>query len=247
LKRLRPEQDAFGRVLLDYLTGRERAATVIERDDGYMSAEGAAAYFDGFRRWFPVERQVLRYVRGSVLDVGVGAGRVALELQKRGHEVVGIDVSPLTVRVARRRGVKRAHVLAFEELDASLGRFDTVVMFMNNFGLFGSEAKARRMLRRLHGLTTERGRIVATTSHVQRTKNADHRAYHRRNRARGRLPGQIRFRLHYGHLSTPWFDYLFVSPQEMQRLLLGTGWHVRRFVHHGDDEFYGAVIDREPR
>ena len=37
-----------------------------------------------------------------------------------------------------------------EDLDDSLGRFDTVVMFMNNFGLFGNEAKARRLLRRLH-------------------------------------------------------------------------------------------------
>ena len=69
---------------------------MIERVDGYMDAEAvAAAYFYGVRKWFPVERQALRYLRGRVLDVGAGAGRVALELQHRGREVVAIDVSPL--------------------------------------------------------------------------------------------------------------------------------------------------------
>jgi SAM-dependent methyltransferase len=245
LKRLRPEQDAFGKVLLEHLDGRLRAATVVERDDGHVDSENPAAYFHGVRRWFAVERQALRYVRGRVLDVGVGAGRVALELQQRGHHVVAIDISPLAVRVARRQGVNRAKVLAFDELDGSLGRFDTVVMFMNNFGLFGSAAKARRLLGRLHGLTTERGRIVATSSDVYGTKNPDHLAYQRRNRQRGRMGGQIRLRLRYGRRATPWFDYLFVSPREMERLLEGTGWHVRRFIHADEHSLYAAVIDKD--
>ena len=97
MKRLAPEQDAFGAVLRDYFDGKQHAATVIERDDGFFEAERTAAYFAPFRSWFDAERQVLREVRGRVLDVGVGAGRVALELQRRGHEVVGIDVSPLAL------------------------------------------------------------------------------------------------------------------------------------------------------
>jgi SAM-dependent methyltransferase len=241
----RPDQDAFGRVLLEHLDGRLRAETIIEREDGYIDSEHPAAYFHGVRRWLTVERRALRYVRGRVLDVGVGAGRVALELQRRGHHVVAIDISPLAVRVARRRGVKRTKVVALEELDGSLGRFDTVLMFMNNFGLFGNAAKARRLLRRLHALTTERGRIVATSSDVRRTKNRDHLAYQRRNRQRGRMTGQIRLRLRYGHRKTPWFDYLFVSPREMERLLVGTGWHVRRFIQQDDDSFYAAVIEKD--
>jgi SAM-dependent methyltransferase len=182
-----------------------------------------------------------------VLDVGVGAGRVALELQRRRRRVVGIDVSPLTARVARRRGVRNVKVMALEELDASLGRFDTVVMFMNNFGLFESEAKAKRLLRRLHAQTTDRGRIVATSSDFPKTMSREHRVYRRRNRERGRMPGQIRFRLRYRNLETPWFDYLFVSPREMERLLAGTGWHIHRIIRDGEHPLYAAVIDKEPR
>jgi SAM-dependent methyltransferase len=246
LRRLRPEQDAFGQVLLDYLNGRTRAATIVERDDGFMESEGPAAYFHPVRRWYSVERRALRYARGRVLDVGVGAGRVALELQHRGHPVVGIDVSPLVARVARKRGVTNVKVLALEDVGPAVGRFDTVVMFMNNFGLLESEVKAKRLLRRLYAITSDQGRIVATTSDLPEKPKLDLRAYRRRNRARGRHRGQVRFRLHYRSLKTPWFDYLFVTPRELDRLLRGTGWRVRRLVRTQGDTFYAAVIDKEP-
>ena len=40
----------------------------------------------------------MRFVRGKVLDLGCGAGRVGLHLQSRGHEVVGVGAHPDLVR-----------------------------------------------------------------------------------------------------------------------------------------------------
>lgn len=59
------------------------------------------------------------------------------------------------------------------------------------------------------------------------------------------MPGQIRFRLRYRTRATPWFDYLFVSPREMERLLRGTGLHLGRVIRHEHDSFYAAVIDKD--
>jgi len=101
------------------------------------------------------------------------------------------------------------------------------------------------LLRRLHALTTERGRIVATSSDLSKSSNPDHLTYRRLNRKRGRMPGQIRYRLHYRRWKTPWFDYLFVSPRELERLLHGTGWHVASVVHNEGDDLYAAVIDKD--
>lgn len=242
---MKPEQDAYGRLVLDFLEGRPRTREIAERDDGFISAgEGPEAYFARFGRWPPVERRALRWVRGCVLDAGVGAGRVALELQARGHDVVGIDVSPLAVEVARRRGVADARVLPLEAVDAGLGPIDTVVMFGNNFGLFGSAAKAQRLLRRLHRLTSERGRIVATSNDPSATEDPSHLAYQARNRARGRMPGQLRLRIRHRDHATPWFDYLIVSPDELQELTDGTGWHVRRLVED-EASLYVAVLEKD--
>ena len=80
-------------------------------------------YLAPVRRWKAVERRALRYARGRVLDVGCGAGRVALELQVRGREVVAIDPSPGAGEVSRGRGVRDVRLLRLEDVDESLGHF----------------------------------------------------------------------------------------------------------------------------
>jgi SAM-dependent methyltransferase len=178
-----------------------------------------------------------------VLDVGAGAGRVALHLQQRGHDVVAIDISPLAVEVCSRRRVRDARVCRFEDVDERLGAFDTIVMFGNNFGLFGSASKAKRMLRRLARLTGSSGRIVAESRDPYGTDDPEHLAYHERNRARDRMGGQLRLRVRYRAYATPWFDYLIVSQDELRELVVGSGWQVSRLIE-GKDGMYVAVLGR---
>lgn len=211
---------------------------IVERDDGWISVS-MLDYFAPVRRWPMVERRALRFVRGRALDVGVGAGRVALELQARGRDVVAIDVSPGAVEVAQERGVRDVRLLALEDADASLGGFDSLVMYGNNFGLFGSPAKARRLLRTLRPFV---GRIVATSNDPYGTEDPAHRAYQERNRARGRMPGQLRLRVRYRDLVGPWFEYLIVSPGEMEEIVAGTGWEIQRLVRD-EGSYYAAVLD----
>jgi len=239
---VREREDAFGRTVLDYFEGR-RAHEIIERADGYIDVSaGPKAYFEPFRRWIPVERKAMRYVRGRVLDVGVGAGRVALHLQERGHEVVGIDNSPLAVEVARRRGVKDARVLAFKDVGPKLGVFDTVVMMCNNFGLFGSALAARRMLRRLDRITSDDARIVAGSRNPYGTDNPEHLAFQKSNRDQGRMSGQLRLRTRHHLYVGRWFEYLLVSPEEMDSLARSGGWQVERLIEDDADDYYVGVL-----
>ncbi len=244
MKTISREHDAYGQMILAALDAKQ-LQEIVERDDGFITASifGPQVYLAPFRRWPPHHRQGMRYVRGRVLDVGAGAGRVALHLQERGHEVVAIDISPGAVQACKRRGVRNARVRALEDVDEALGVFDTVVMYGNNFGLFASRAKAKRLLRRLHRLTSERGRIVAETRDVRRSDDPVHVRYRRRNVARGRMPGQIRIRVRYRDLATPWFDYLMVGTDELRDLLDGTGWTLERTID--SDDTYIAVIEKD--
>ena len=236
-------EDAYGRLVLDYLEGRP-AQEIVERDDSFIATGmGPANYFAPYRRWPSVERRAMRYVRGRILDVGCGAGRVALHLQERGHEVVAVDVSPLAVEVSRRRGVHDARVLPLGRIDSSLGIFDTVLMLGNNFGLFGSLTGAKRGLRRLHAVTSTHARIVAESNDPYATDDPAHLAYQQWNRERGRMPGQLRIRVRHRDLVTRWFDYLIVSPEELESLLGGTGWGLRRFVRDASSLFV-AVLEK---
>lgn len=235
--------DAYGQLVRDHLDGR-RAAELVERDDGLiMVGAGARSYFDPVRKWPDVERRGLRFMRGRVLDVGCGAGRLALELQRRGREVVGIDSSPLAVGVARERGVLDAEVCRFEDLDDRFGRFDTVAMYGNNFGLVGSRRRSRALLRRLLELTTERGRIVASSLDPTAIDDRIHLAYQARNASRGRMPGQVRLRVRHHGISSPWMDFLLVSRDEMRALAHDGGWRLTRTID-GEGPMYVGVLER---
>lgn len=68
---------------------------------------------------------------GRVLDAGCGTGRVAIELARRGIEVVGVDVDPSMLATARRLAPGLAWVEA-DLVGLDLGRrFDVVVMAGN--------------------------------------------------------------------------------------------------------------------
>ena len=217
--------DAYGLLLHDLVDGKD-VYEIVERDDGFIYVFAGRYLLAPFRRWPSLDRRAMRYVRGRVLDLGCGGGRVALHLQARGLEVVGIEVSAGAVEVCRRRGVRDVRRCAIEDIDESLGVFDTIVMLGNNFGLFGSASRARRLLRRFHRLTTERARIIAQTFDPHTLVDEVHRAYLERNRRRGRLPGQHRLRVRYRKAATPWFDYLQVAQTELAELLEGTGWRL---------------------
>ncbi|HEY1444365.1 MAG TPA: class I SAM-dependent methyltransferase [Acidimicrobiales bacterium] len=76
---------------------------------------------------------VASYRPATVLDAGCGTGRVAIELARRGHDVVGTDVDPSMLEAAR----AKAPGLTWVEADLTdpwldLGRtFDIVVMAGN--------------------------------------------------------------------------------------------------------------------
>jgi SAM-dependent methyltransferase len=199
--------DGYGEMLLVAYEGRH-AVEIVEREDGFISASvmGPGLYLAPFRRWPAHHRRAMRFVRGRVLDVGCGGGRVCLHVQERGGEAVGIDVSPGAVEVCRRRGVRDVRLLGIEDVDESLGRFDTVVMLGNNVGLLADPERGRDRLRRLHALTTDRGRIVGESRDALRTDDPVHLRYHDENRRRGRPPGQLTIRVRHRDAATPWFD-----------------------------------------
>src|SRR6476646_3775781 len=94
----------------------------------------------------PISDILARSVDGAVLELGVGSGRVALPLARRGHEVVGIDTSAsmLDAAQAQLKGVRlrRGSLLL---LEADMTNFD----LQRQFGLVFAAANTFQ-----HMLTT---------------------------------------------------------------------------------------------
>ena len=219
--------DLLGQAFVDYYKGTKYALK-LERDDGYLDPQDIGLYFQNFREFPAVERRALTHARGKVLDIGVGVGRVALYLQGRGLEVVGIDISDKAIDICKRRGVRRLVKMSACDLRFKKDSFDTALAFCNNFGLCGNMEGVRGMLERLHTAVKKDGLFLAESIEPTKTKKEAHLRYHRMNIARGRPPGQATLRIIYRGRRSDWWDLLMVRPCEMRELCEDTGWRIEK-------------------
>jgi SAM-dependent methyltransferase len=215
---------------------------IIERDDGLINGAPADHYLDEPDDWQPHDHRALRLCRGRVLDIGMGAGRTALELQRRGVAVTGLDTSRGAIEVARSRGVRDTVLATVDEYTRAAVRYDTFLMLGNNLGLLESRERAPVFLDALAALARPGARIIAHGTDPYGTSDPLHVAYHRLNRERGRLGGQLRLRLRYRQLGTDWFDYLVCSVEELESLVAGTRWRLNA-VDDADRPYYLAVLE----
>ena len=217
----------------------------IERDDGYLHREDASWYFTTARAFPEHERAALQFAVGRVLDIGCGAGRHSLYLQRRGLSVTALDLSPRIIELARTRGVRDVRVAdALARLPFRAGEFDTVILFGNNLGIGGTEPKLRALLRELHRVTSPRGRILATTRQPS-TTHPIHRAYLQRNVARGRAPGQLRLHVIFEGKYGAWFDLLLLAPTDVMKIAAKEKWELARvFPLENFEQGYSIVLEK---
>ena len=243
MKKLKSEEDAFGHALLDAQQGKE-VDEIVERDDGYFDTLSTKGYFSDYEAWSKIEQKAMQFVKGRVLDIGCGAGRHALYLQKKGFDVLGIDISPLVLDVCRKRGLKKLKLMPIESIDFKPNSFDTILMMGNNFGLLNNLEKAKRLLKRFYRITGKDALIIASTSDPYKTDNPAHLKYHEMNKQKGRMSGQVRIRVRYQKYKGRWFDYLLVSKEEMTNILSNTGWKIKKFLDTRDPA-YIALIQKQ--
>jgi SAM-dependent methyltransferase len=215
---------------------------IIERDDGLINGAPADHYLNEPDQWQPHDHRALRLCRGHVLDIGAGAGRTAVELQRRGMAVTGLDNSPGAIDIARRRGLRDTVLNTVDGYAAASARYDTFLLLGNNLGLLESRERAPVFLDMLARLANPGARLIAQGTDPYGTTDPVHVAYHRRNQERGRFGGQLRLRLRYRLLATAWFDYLNCSVDELSALLAGTRWRLKS-IDEQDRPYYLAVIE----
>jgi len=231
--------DIFGMIMDDATSGQE-AKHEIERDDGYSHESFGSQYIAPFSEWNESEQLASAEVKGKILDIGCGAGRVALHFQERGHDVVGIDISQAAVDASRQRGLREVHLMSAENLDFPDGTFDTVILFGNNFGVLGDDEKIVAMLRDLRRMTKPDAVILAQTRDVADTDKPEHLTYHEKNRSKGIPIGLVKIRLKYkGHLGD-WWLLRMVNADEMSAMAEKAGWKLVKT--YGPRNLYVGVL-----
>jgi len=103
---------------------------------------------------------ICRYRPESVFDAGCGTGRVAVELARRGIDVVGVDLDPPMIDAARRKAPELPWVEC-DLLHVSLGRSFDVVALPGNVMIFLRPGTETAVVANLAGHVSPGGVLVA--------------------------------------------------------------------------------------
>src|SRR5688572_29995925 len=92
---------------------------------------------DDFDEDYPFIEQWARSLGGPLLDLACGTGRMAIHMASQGYQVMGVDVVPEMVALARRKAAERNVPIEWVVADARTfqlqKQFPCIFMLMNAF------------------------------------------------------------------------------------------------------------------
>lgn len=232
--------DAFGEMVWDYFEGDLSERPRYRRDDGDVTEAHLEAYFSDPGEWSASLRDLLDRLRGSVLDVGCGAGKHARYLQTRGHDVLAIDRSPGAVAVARELGVEHAAVMDMGDVGILDETVESAIALGKQIAIGDSAAALGATLTALAGAVEPGGTLLADFDSPQRRGDGyldDHRL--------GEGLTYRRFRVEYADLVGPWVDLLMVEPETLAGIVEGTPWTItERIDPEPEQSGYRVVFEK---
>ncbi len=132
--------DIFGKALLDYQNGNHiediKTFSSLDEEDTIP----VPYLFRNYGEMPVIEQKALHLCRGSVLDIGCGAGSHSLYLQEKGFQVTALDSSQGAIETCKRRGVKSTQNCSIQDFKNQ--KFDTLLLLMNGIGIVGLIARS---------------------------------------------------------------------------------------------------------
>ena len=185
-----------------------------------------------------LEQEALQLAKGKILDCGAGSGCHALALQEMGKDVEAIDISPLSVEVMKKRGVKEAYcVNLFDE--NYLQKFDTILMLMNGSGIIGKLENMAAFFTKMKQLLNPGGCIYMDSSDLRYLFEDEDGSF--LIDLAGGYYGEIDFRMQYKQIKGEPFDWLYVDFQTLSYYANENGFKAE-MVKEGEHYDYLACL-----
>lgn len=158
-------KDLFGKAILDYQTGNNPQNLIAETSISEEDEMNVAYLFRDYAEMPKIEQKALQIAKGSVLDIGCGAGSHSLYLQnEKKLNITSIDISANAIETCKLRGLKNASVKNILDMEGE--KFDTIILLMNGTGIFEKLSKISTYLQKLKSLLNESGQILIDSSDI---------------------------------------------------------------------------------
>jgi len=223
--------DLWGEICESF-TYDENLTYSIVRNDGKISSEQVKNYFcDNLPAY---EQTALDCLTGTVLDIGCGPGRSLRYLSKKNVQCIGIDSSPKTVELAKKRVDCKILIDDFHNiLDYKKEGIDGILLNGNNLGLSGNWKEFENFISQAYQTLKKNGILVGHSINPHMTSDKRNLEYQKNNINRGIYCGQIRIHLEYMDKRSPEWNILLLGPKDCELVLKNAGFTNIRFLTNG--------------
>ena len=235
---LTPKKDPMGTAIADFYTKGQAAklrvlSSMFDEDEIPVNQ-----LFRTFDEMPSLEQTALRLAKGKILDCGAGSGCHALALQDMGKDVQAIDISPLSVEVMQKRGVREAfQINLFDE--NYLQKFDTILMLMNGSGIIGKLENMSAFFTKMKQLLNPGGCIYMDSSDLRYLFEDEDGSFVLD--LAGGYYGEVDFKMQYKQVKGEPFDWLYVDFQTLSFYAAENGFRTE-LVEEGEHYDYLACL-----
>jgi len=124
-----------------------------EPDHGLKNDAVRMAWRNRLMAWLPS-------TKASVLDLGCGTGSLSVLIAQLGHEVTGIDFSPVMIAHAQTKAAAHQLQIQFKIMDAALPQFDQQFDVIVCRHLLWALSSPKQVLKHWSTLLTPIGRLI---------------------------------------------------------------------------------------
>ena len=186
--------DLFGEALKSYSQGN-KVKFYLKDGSGELFRLDLGRYFRKINQLSKWEKKLIALSYGDILDVGCGTGNYIPLLSRRG-KVLGIDISPKIIDIAKENGCrfcKVADIFTFP----TTKKYDTITFLGNNLGIGGTVNRTKRLLKKLSNLLKSNGQILAIARNLPDRKFVEVEIRPIWNQKVGPKFGWIHFNINY--------------------------------------------------
>ncbi|MEP3211116.1 MAG: class I SAM-dependent methyltransferase [Maribacter sp.] len=206
--------DVFGDALFDYQRGSYTEDILTNSSLDEEDVIPLPYLFRNFKAMPALEQKALKLCRGTILDIGCGAGSHSLYLQNKGFEVTALDESKGAIETCLLRGIEKC--IQSDIMHFTAGQFDTLLLLMNGIGLAGELKSLGKFLSHLKKLLKPKGQILLDSSDIiymfeedddgGRWLPADQEYY-----------GEVSFTMSYKGAKSKPFSWLYLDQNTLQQ------------------------------
>lgn len=157
------QTDIIGKAIGDFSSGIKNREIIVHSDRCDTDEIPVHYLFRTIDEMPEIERIALKQCRGSILDIGAGAGCHALYLQSQNMQVTCLDTSAGAIAHLRNNNLEAIHGTIF---DIQNRQFDTLLLLMNGIGIAGTMTELPAFLNQLKKLLKPGGRILCDSTDI---------------------------------------------------------------------------------